>query len=65
MDTHDEPTMFYFQNTSCSVLTVVEQVSGQRLWGWAQARFGTASAFLDRFWVHNYCPLMFMETSGK
>jgi len=43
----------------------LEQVSGQRVWGWAQARFGTASAFLDRFWIHNYCPLMFMEPSGK
>ncbi|XP_073393183.1 uncharacterized protein [Physcomitrium patens] len=41
------------------------EVSGQRLWGWAQARFGTASAFLDQFWIHNYCPLLFMESSGK
>ncbi|KAG0604126.1 hypothetical protein M758_10G147400 [Ceratodon purpureus] len=41
------------------------EVSGQRVWGWAQARFGTASAFFDRFWIHNYCPLMFMEPSGK
>lgn len=41
------------------------EVSGQRLWGWAQVRFGTADAFFNRFWVYNYCPLVFMEASGK
>eukprot|EP00898_Chlorokybus_atmophyticus_P002054 jgi/Chlat1/284/Chrsp1S03174 len=41
------------------------EVSGQRLYGWAERRFGTADRFFDRFWVYNYCPLAFMETSGK
>lgn len=41
------------------------EVSGQRLWGWAKARFGTASAFFERFWVYSYCPLLFVESSGK
>lgn len=41
------------------------EVSGQRLWGWAQARFGTAEAFFQRFFVSNYCPLAFMEASGR
>ncbi|KAI5062037.1 hypothetical protein GOP47_0022576 [Adiantum capillus-veneris] len=41
------------------------EVSGQRLWGWAQDRFGSATAFFKRFWVYNYCPLVFMEASGK
>jgi single-strand selective monofunctional uracil DNA glycosylase len=40
-------------------------VSGQRLWGWVQARFGSAAPFFERFWVHNYCPLLFVEASGK
>lgn len=37
------------------------EVSGRRLWGWAQERFGTADAFFERFFVLNYCPLVFME----
>lgn len=41
------------------------EVSGTRLWGWAKERFGTAEAFFRRFCVLNYCPLCFMEGSGR
>jgi len=41
------------------------EVSGQRFWGWVKDRFGSADAFSDRFLVANYCPLVFMEPSGK
>jgi single-strand selective monofunctional uracil DNA glycosylase len=41
------------------------EVSGRRLWGWAAVRFGTAEIFFKRFFVLNYCPLVFMEESGK
>jgi single-strand selective monofunctional uracil DNA glycosylase len=41
------------------------EVSGARLWGWAKTRFGTPQAFFARFFVWNYCPLVFMEASGK
>lgn len=41
------------------------EVSGLRFWGWARERFGTAAAFSRRFLVANYCPLVFMEASGK
>lgn len=41
------------------------EVSGRRLWGWAAERFGTPEAFFARFFVSNYCPLVFMEGSGK
>ncbi len=41
------------------------EVSGQRVWGWAQARFGSAEAFSRRFFVCNYCPLAFVEDSGR
>lgn len=41
------------------------EVSGARLWGWARARFGTAEAFFERFFVINYCPLVFMEAGGQ
>jgi len=41
------------------------EVSGSRLWGWARARFGTPDAFFARFFVVNYCPLLFLEESGR
>ncbi len=41
------------------------EVSGTRLWGWAQDRFGSAEAFFARFFVANYCPLVFMEEGGR
>jgi single-strand selective monofunctional uracil DNA glycosylase len=41
------------------------EVSGQRLWGWARARFGMPERFFARFFVLNYCPLCFMEAGGR
>jgi len=41
------------------------EVSGRRLWAWAREDFGTPEAFFKRFFVLNYCPLSFMEASGK
>jgi single-strand selective monofunctional uracil DNA glycosylase len=42
-----------------------EEVSGDRLWGWAEATFGTPAAFFRRFFVWNYCPLMFLDEAGR
>jgi len=41
------------------------EVSGTRLWGWAKKRFGTPAEFFARFFVLNYCPLAFLEESGR
>lgn len=41
------------------------EVSGTRIWGWAKETFGTPDAFFSRFFVFNYCPLVFMEASGR
>jgi single-strand selective monofunctional uracil DNA glycosylase len=41
------------------------EVSGARLWGWARDRFVTAERFFGDFFVTNYCPLVFMEESGR
>ena len=41
------------------------EVSGSRLWGWARDRFGTAERFLARFFVFNYCPLVFLDAGGR
>ncbi len=41
------------------------EVSGRRLWGWAKKRFRTPEGFFARFFVVNYCPLLFIESSGR
>lgn len=41
------------------------EVSGRRLWGWAEARFTTPEAFFEHYFVWNYCPLCFLENSGR
>ncbi|MBN8727416.1 MAG: hypothetical protein J0H15_06885 [Xanthomonadales bacterium] len=37
-----------------------DEGSGKRLWGWARERFGTPEGFFERFFVWNYCPLLFI-----
>ncbi|MCB1034733.1 MAG: single-stranded DNA-binding protein [Acidobacteria bacterium] len=41
------------------------EVSGRRLWGWARGAFGSPEGFFSRFFVANYCPLAFLEASGR
>lgn len=41
------------------------EVSGTRLWGWARQKFGSPDAFFQRFMLANYCPLCFLEDSGR
>jgi single-strand selective monofunctional uracil DNA glycosylase len=41
------------------------EVSGRRLWRLMEERFKTAAAFFQDHYVDNYCPLVFMEESGK
>ena len=41
------------------------EVSGRRLWSWARERFSSADHFFDNFFVFNWCPLCFMEESGR
>lgn len=41
------------------------EVSGRRLWGLMQQRFGDAGEFFRDHFVVNYCPLIFMEASSR
>ncbi len=41
------------------------EVSGARLWGWAQERFASAEVFFEKHFVTNYCPLVFMAESAR
>ena len=41
------------------------EISGQRLWGLFAKRFGSAEKFFAEHLVVNYCPLAFVEASGR
>ena len=41
------------------------EVSGRRVWGWARDRFGDPESFFARFFVANYCPLLFLDRDGR
>src|SRR5206468_9245327 len=41
------------------------EVSGKRLWGLFAERFGSARKFSAERIVLNYCPLAFIETTGR
>jgi single-strand selective monofunctional uracil DNA glycosylase len=41
------------------------EISGQRLWGLFAERFGKAHDFFSEHIVLNYCPLAFVEESGR
>ena len=41
------------------------EASGRRLWGLFAQRFGAAERFFAEHFVVNYCPLAFIEVSGR
>lgn len=41
------------------------EISGERLWGLFARRFGFAKEFFREHFVANYCPLAFLEASGR
>ena len=41
------------------------EVSGDRLWAAVADHFGTPKRFFARHFVSNYCPLVFMEETGR
>ncbi len=41
------------------------EVSGARLWGAIAEHWGTPEAFFRSHFIANYCPLVFMEESGR
>lgn len=41
------------------------EVSGQRVWGAVASGFGTPTRFFAQHFVSNYCPLLFLEASGR
>lgn len=60
-----QPAVVHPKRPITGFSTTRSEVSGARVWSWAQARFGTPEAFFDRFYVHNTVPLVFMAESGR
>ena len=42
-----------------------KEVSGQRLWGFFSSKFKEPQKFFKDHFILNYCPLVFMEESGR
>ncbi|MDO4636233.1 MAG: single-stranded DNA-binding protein [Lautropia sp.] len=63
--TIDAPPQQHPKRTIDGFSCTRSEVSGRRLWGWIQRRFGSAEQFFSRAIVINYCPLVFLEASGK
>jgi single-strand selective monofunctional uracil DNA glycosylase len=40
------------------------EVSGRRLWGLFRERFTTAEVFFSDHFVHNHCPVLFLDANG-
>ncbi|MBN2329298.1 MAG: single-stranded DNA-binding protein [Candidatus Omnitrophica bacterium] len=55
---HPKRPVLGFKNTR-------REISGKRLWGWAQEQFLNPEVFFQRFFVINYCPLAFFNESGQ
>lgn len=42
-----------------------QEVSGARVWAWARDTFKTPERFFERFFITNYCPLLFLDEGGR
>ena len=61
----DQPTSVHPKRPIEGFACTRSEVSGRRLWGWARNRYETAHTFSESFFITNYCPLVFMEESGR
>jgi single-strand selective monofunctional uracil DNA glycosylase len=61
----DQPAVVHPKRPIEGFACTRSEVSGRRLWGWARDRYKTAHAFSESFFITNYCPLVFMEESGR
>ena len=61
----DQPKNIHPKRPVSGFACTRREVSGRRLWGWAKRRCGRPDIFFKRFFVLNYCPLVFMEASGR
>jgi single-strand selective monofunctional uracil DNA glycosylase len=63
--TVDQPTVVHPRRPIEGFACRRSEVSGRRFWGWARDRYRSPQRFSRAFLVANYCPLVFMEESGR
>ena len=61
----DAPREFHPKRPVTGFACHRSEVSGRRVWSWAQTVFGTPERFFDRFLIFNYCPLLFLDEGGR
>ena len=61
----DKPAREHPQRPVLGFSCTRSEVSGARLWEWAKDRFVEPEAFFADWFVLNYCPLAFVEASGR
>lgn len=61
----DKPPVEHPQRPITGFACQRREVSGSRVWGAIAKHFGTPEAFFERYLILNYCPLVFMEESGR
>ena len=61
----DKPSLQHAKRPIDGFACTRSEVSGKRLWAWAANQFGSAENFFVRSYVLNYCPLVFLEASGR
>ncbi len=64
-ETIDQPAQRHPRRPIAGFSCPRSEISGQRLWGLFARRFGTAQVFFREHIVLNYCPLAFVEPSGR
>ena len=60
-----KPVREHLRRLVAGFACVRSEVSGGRLWGLFAERFGTTERFFAEHIVMNYCPLAFLESSGR
>ena len=60
-----KPAVEHPRRPVTGLATARSEVSGRRLWGFFLERFAGPAGFFREHMVINYCPLVFMEESGR
>jgi single-strand selective monofunctional uracil DNA glycosylase len=60
-----KPTREHFKRPVLGLECPRSEVSGSRLWGAIRQHYAEPELFFERFFVANYCPLSFMDVSGR
>jgi single-strand selective monofunctional uracil DNA glycosylase len=61
----DQPAKMHAKRPIEGLNCTRAEVSGERLWGLFRQHFNTPVKFFKKHFVTNYCPLVFMEESGR